>query len=125
MSSSTLSNYTISKSSPGWVNGYGAPVPAAKPQASGTSQVAGWTGLSAGIAKDWANSRLSGLQSMVQSTGRIHDQLHRSGHVRQFRGDTIKLTSTAPLPFELDGENIGPLPVTFTVQRRTLRVIVP
>lgn len=57
--------------------------------------------------------------------GLLTHQLHRSGHVRQFRGDTIRVTSSAPHPFELDGENIGPLPVTFTLQRRALRVIVP
>ena len=57
--------------------------------------------------------------------GWLTNQLHRAGNVRRFRGDNIRLTSSAPHPFELDGENIGPLPVTFTVQRRALRVIVP
>lgn len=40
---------------------------------------------------------------------------------------TASVTVTCPQPrgFELDGENIGPLPATFTVARRALRVLAP
>jgi diacylglycerol kinase family enzyme len=39
--------------------------------------------------------------------------------------ETFELTSASPAAFELDGEWIGKLPVTFSVERETLRVIVP
>lgn len=66
------------------------------------------------------------VEALVRSGwGLLTDQLHQAAQLRHFRGDTITLASSAPLPFELDGENIGPLPVAFTVQRRALRVIVP
>jgi len=43
---------------------------------------------------------------------------------RHLRGEAIRLASTAPVPFELDGELAGELPVTFQVGRRKLRVAV-
>jgi diacylglycerol kinase (ATP) len=42
-----------------------------------------------------------------------------------FSTPTLTLTSTAPVPFELDGELIGHLPAQFSVQRQRLRVVVP
>ena len=71
----------------------------------------------------WPRANVEAL--LRSGWGLLTDQLHQAAQLHHFRGDTIKLTSSAPLPFELDGENIGPLPVTFTVQRRALRVIVP
>ena len=45
--------------------------------------------------------------------------------VARLRGETIELTSATPAAFELDGEWIGHLPATFSVERQKLRVIVP
>jgi len=42
-----------------------------------------------------------------------------------FRAESITLTSPARVPFEIDGELIGQLPATFSVQRSALRVLVP
>ena len=39
--------------------------------------------------------------------------------------ETLKLTSDPPAPLQIDGELIGHLPATFSVQREVLRVIVP
>jgi diacylglycerol kinase (ATP) len=39
--------------------------------------------------------------------------------------ETFELTSELPAAFELDGEWVGKLPVTFAVEREKLRVIVP
>ena len=45
--------------------------------------------------------------------------------VQRLRAEKIELTSETPAAFELDGEWIGNLPATFSVEREKLRVIVP
>jgi YegS/Rv2252/BmrU family lipid kinase len=45
--------------------------------------------------------------------------------VEAFQADSFTLASPSPTPFELDGELIGHLPATFSVERSRLRVIVP
>ena len=45
--------------------------------------------------------------------------------VRRLRAEKFELTSEAPVAFELDGEWIGHLPATFSVERQKLRVVVP
>lgn len=45
--------------------------------------------------------------------------------VRRFHGTTLTLRAERDVPFELDGELAGRLPVTFHVEPRRLRVIVP
>jgi YegS/Rv2252/BmrU family lipid kinase len=47
------------------------------------------------------------------------------GVVRRFQADSFTLTSPTNRAFELDGELAGQLPVTFSVERQRLRVIVP
>jgi diacylglycerol kinase (ATP) len=47
------------------------------------------------------------------------------GAVQSFRAQTLMLTSPTPAPLEVDGENLGHLPATFTLEPRKLRVIVP
>ncbi len=44
---------------------------------------------------------------------------------RVFQAEKLELTSADRVPFELDGELVGDLPATFTVERARLRVIVP
>jgi diacylglycerol kinase (ATP) len=44
---------------------------------------------------------------------------------KNLRAETVTLTSTSPTPLEVDGDNIGHLPATFSIQREKLRVIVP
>jgi len=44
---------------------------------------------------------------------------------QNFQAGTLTLTSPARTPLELDGELIGHLPATFSLQRECLRVIVP
>jgi diacylglycerol kinase (ATP) len=48
-----------------------------------------------------------------------------AGAARRFRADTFTLASPLPTPLEVDGESVGALPATFSVQRGRLRVIVP
>jgi len=45
--------------------------------------------------------------------------------VQRFQAEAFTLTSDSPAPFELDGELIGHLPATFSVQRGGLRVLGP
>jgi YegS/Rv2252/BmrU family lipid kinase len=40
-----------------------------------------------------------------------------------FRAETVTLTSESPTPLQIDGELIGQLPATFSVERSRLRVI--
>jgi len=45
--------------------------------------------------------------------------------VRAFQAESLTLTSPVTTPLEADGELLGRLPATFSVQRSRLRVIVP
>jgi diacylglycerol kinase (ATP) len=45
--------------------------------------------------------------------------------VRRLRAEKIVLTSDGPAAFELDGEWVGQLPATFSVERQKLRVVIP
>jgi YegS/Rv2252/BmrU family lipid kinase len=45
--------------------------------------------------------------------------------VKRMEARTVRLTSERRVPFELDGELAGELPVTFSVDRSRLRVVVP
>jgi diacylglycerol kinase (ATP) len=45
--------------------------------------------------------------------------------VRRFRAAGFELSSETPAAFELDGEWIGNLPATFSLEREKLRVVVP
>lgn len=48
-----------------------------------------------------------------------------AGLARHLRGRSIQLRSSSPISFQVEGENIGPLPATFSMQPAPLRVIVP
>jgi YegS/Rv2252/BmrU family lipid kinase len=45
--------------------------------------------------------------------------------VRRLRAEKFEMTSDTSAAFELDGEWIGTLPATFSVERQKLRVVVP
>ena len=45
--------------------------------------------------------------------------------VRRMRAKKIELASESPAAFELDGEWVGNLPATFSVEQKKLRVVVP
>jgi diacylglycerol kinase family enzyme len=44
---------------------------------------------------------------------------------QHFSAASFELTGESPAAFELDGEWVGKLPVTFAVEREKLRVVVP
>lgn len=45
--------------------------------------------------------------------------------VRRFRSTEFTLSSAAPMPFELEGDLVGHLPVKFGVKAQSLRVLAP
>ena len=45
--------------------------------------------------------------------------------VRVFQAESFTLTSSSPAPLQIDGELIGHVPATFSIQPSRLRVIVP
>lgn len=45
--------------------------------------------------------------------------------VRNVRAQKLEVTSETPVAFELDGEWVGHLPATFSVEQKKLRVVVP
>jgi YegS/Rv2252/BmrU family lipid kinase len=47
------------------------------------------------------------------------------GAAKSFRSETFTLTSPASTPLEVDGESVGHLPATFSIQPQKLRVIIP
>jgi diacylglycerol kinase (ATP) len=66
------------------------------------------------------------LESVARSGwGMLTDDFHTGGHTVQLRGAELELKCDRPIPFQLDGENIAPLPVKFGVAGRALRVIGP
>jgi diacylglycerol kinase (ATP) len=54
----------------------------------------------------------------------FHGRLPASA-TKLFKADSLTLTSPSATPLEIDGELIGHLPATFSVQRSRLRVVVP
>jgi YegS/Rv2252/BmrU family lipid kinase len=44
---------------------------------------------------------------------------------KRFQSESLQLTSASPAPLEVDGELIGHVPATFSLQRSKLRVVVP
>lgn len=48
-----------------------------------------------------------------------------AGVAKCFRAETLSLGSPSPTPMEVDGENIGHLPATFSIQQKKLRVVAP
>jgi diacylglycerol kinase (ATP) len=66
------------------------------------------------------------LESVARAGwGMLTDNFHTGRHTVQIQGIQLELKCPKPVLFHLDGENIAPLPVTFGVARRILRVIVP
>lgn len=55
--------------------------------------------------------------------GWLTDQLHASTGSRTFQAETFLLEAPGAVPVELDGDNVGLLPASFSVQRQGLRVL--
>lgn len=57
--------------------------------------------------------------------GCLAGQIHSAAGAQYLQTDAFTLSSSVPMPFQLDGDNVGFLPVTFSVLPRALRVLVP
>ena len=57
--------------------------------------------------------------------GMLTDDFHGGAGTIQIRGGELQLKCAGTIPFQLDGENVAPLPATFGVEKCALRVIVP
>lgn len=59
------------------------------------------------------------------SVGLLLGQLYTTGGVRHLKAASIQLSSTLPVAFQVEGENVGHLPASISVCPRLLRVVVP
>jgi len=66
----------------------------------------------------WMTLARCGLPLLAR--GKVPD-----GVVQRFQAGSFTLASNSPVPFELDGELVGHLPATFSIERDRLRVVVP
>lgn len=57
--------------------------------------------------------------------GWLTEQIHAAAGCHTLQAAEIALSAEQPVRFELDGDNIEPLPAKFSVQPRALRVLVP
>ncbi len=57
--------------------------------------------------------------------GMLTGNFHTGGQTVQLRGAELTLNCARPIPFQLDGENVAPLPVKFGITGKLLRVIGP
>jgi YegS/Rv2252/BmrU family lipid kinase len=65
-------------------------------------------------------------QSAAQVVGGLlTGRVHRWRPALRLQSSQVQLTSTSRVVLQLDGENVGELPVTFSVRPNALRVIVP
>ncbi len=57
--------------------------------------------------------------------GLLSNRLYSPGGALHLKADSLTLSCGLPVPWQVDGENVGPLPARFSVRRQALRVIVP
>jgi diacylglycerol kinase family enzyme len=69
--------------------------------------------------------RISLLGLLRSGAGLLLDRLYTTGGVRHFRVASVSLEGPASVPFHVEGENVGYLPATFSLEPETLRVVVP
>lgn len=67
--------------------------------------------------------RVRWLTFLEMGWGWMTDQLHRAGGALSFQTTRLTLRGDPAVMFELDGDNVGPLPVTFSIRPGKLRVI--
>ncbi len=57
--------------------------------------------------------------------GMVSGDFHGLGGTMQMKGAVLEVRCHGTAQFHMDGEIVGPLPATFAVERRALRVVVP
>lgn len=69
--------------------------------------------------------KLTALRVLQLASGILSRRLYRFCPARHLRSSIVHLTSSSQVVLQLDGENVGELPATFSVLPNVLRVIVP
>ncbi len=69
--------------------------------------------------------RVTWLGLFQTGLGLLTGRLHQFSSTVQLQLPSVKLTATDRVLLELDGDNVGELPATFSIIPKTLRVIVP
>ena len=57
--------------------------------------------------------------------GLLTDRLYTAGGAEHFKASSLRLESTSPVPFHVEGENVGFLPAQFSIRSQQLRVVTP
>jgi diacylglycerol kinase (ATP) len=78
-----------------------------------------------GVLEAVVYPRVTFLAAARGGWGMLTDDFHTGAGTIQLRGAQLQIKCARPVPFHLDGENVAPLPATFGVDPRVLRVIVP
>ena len=81
--------------------------------------------LTDGILEAVVYPKVNGLTVARIAWGAVTGNFHTGHHTIQMRGERLELKCAGKISYQLDGENIAPLPATFGVLPRALRVIVP
>jgi YegS/Rv2252/BmrU family lipid kinase len=81
--------------------------------------------LSDGLLDACAFPKLSLMALLRLAPGLLFGRKVPEQQVRLMRAQKMELTSEPPAAFELDGEWVGYLPATFSVEPQKLRVVVP
>ena len=81
--------------------------------------------LADGILEAVVYPQVNMLTVLRVAWGALTGNFHTGRHTIQMRGSRLELKCAGRIPFQLDGENIAPLPATFGVLPRALRVLVP
>ena len=69
--------------------------------------------------------KVTWFQAMRIGLGLLTGRVDRFARVLQLQSKAVHLTSTQRVVLELDGENVGELPATLSVESKSLRIIVP
>ena len=81
--------------------------------------------LSDGLLDACAFPSVSLLPMLRLAPGLLFGRKISEEHVSRVRAQKLELTSELPAAFELDGEWVGYLPATFSVELKKLRVVIP
>ena len=81
--------------------------------------------LTDGVLEAVVYPRVNLAVALRSGWGLLTGNFHTGGHTIQLRGAELTLNCARPIPFQLDGENVAPLPVKFGIAGKLLRVIGP
>jgi YegS/Rv2252/BmrU family lipid kinase len=69
--------------------------------------------------------RVNFLTILRAVAGLACNRIYTLGRAKHFKARSLTLTSSSPMPFHVEGENVGSLPARFSIEEKALRVAVP